>query len=732
VVDALKWVLGDQRVRSLRGKEMTDVIFKGAEGREGAHEALVTVTLGDVDQAVGNGHAEVTIGRRLNLEKESEYLLNGEVVRLKDIRDFLMDTGLGVGAYSVMEQGRIDAVLSANPEDRRAIFEEAAGISRFKVQKRESLRRLDRTEQNLARIQDLLQDRARRIRSLKVQAGRARRYRALRDELRDLRTAVAVTEGHELRRQQADLEQRLTELSEQLEAADTGQQAAVARRRDAEAEIESRSGELEQLQEQLRALQSQCEGLAREVETQEQRAKELLADAEEGARREQHLWDQHREKTQALETARARMVQLEEQLVELAKDLEERRNQVRRGQTEVRRLHEQREQARQQVLEWIHRRTRVRNLCHDEEAQIKSDDTRIRALTERYQNLDAEAGHVDGELANLKAVLTDRQQKEAELAGESKRLQEEMHATDGQVADYVQRESALRQELSAAEGRLGVLNDMEAHKEGLDGGPRAVLERQPEGLLGGLLDLIEVDLEHSAAVEAALGPYVQALVVKTRAHADEILGFLQAQGQGRALLLVASEFDAAASPSGSDAAAPPGAEPLLDHVRHKPEATTLLHWLLRDVFLVPNLETVSQVANLCFVTRDGSLCHGPRLEGGSRGGGGLVVRRAQIAALKQQVEELRVKLQELLAQKQAVTQRAHELQDQDTDLQVSLQQLRADIQADTARRDRLLDRVQDFRRELRTLQHERDEVLGQRRVAHAALMTHLLNEFLLG
>ncbi|MHC4920129.1 MAG: chromosome segregation SMC family protein, partial [Planctomycetota bacterium] len=678
VVDALKWVLGDQRARSLRGNEMTDVIFKGAEGRDAAHQAEVIVSLSDVDRTAGNGHAEVTIGRRLTVSKESEYLLNGESVRLKDVRDFLMDTGLGVGAYSVMEQGRIDAVLSANPEDRRAIFEEAAGISRFKVQKRESLRRLDRTEQNLARIQDLLQERARRIRSLKVQAGRARRYQVLRDELRDLRTAVAVIEGRELRQQQAAVKQRLLDQQAQLEATDAGQRAAVARRRDAEAEIERRSVELEQLQEQIRARQSQQEGLALEAQTQEQRAEELSADADEDARRQQQLQDQHRERLEALAVARTRIVQLEEQLVQFAKDLEAKRVDVRRSQGEVRHLHEQREHARQQVLEWIHRRTRVRNLCHDHEAAVKTHGTRIRTLTERHQRLDTEAEQVEDELSYLQTLLAERHQGEADLDAEDKLLVKELHAADGEVADYVQRESALRQELSAAEGRLQVLNDMEAHMEGLDQGPRVVLERQPEGLCGRLLDLIDVDLEYSAALEAALGPYVQALVVATRAQADAILRMLREEGAGRALLLVASEFAGTpeASEAGPAAAVPPGAEALIEHVRAQPEARALLGWLLRGVFLVRTLDMATAKdtgvgAELCFVTRDGSLGCGPRLEGGSSEGvGGLVVRRAKIAVLKQEVQELRVQLQDLLAYKQAVTERVQQLRNECSDLQV--------------------------------------------------------------
>ena len=158
VVDAIKWVLGDQRAKSLRGSAMTDVIFKGAEGREAMGMAEVTITFEDPNGSL-DGRTEIDISRRLTLDKESSYLVNGSEVRLKDVRDVLLDTGLGTGGYSVMEQGRIDAVLSANPEARRAIFEEAAGISRFKLQKKESLRKLERTDQNLSRVTDLLEER---------------------------------------------------------------------------------------------------------------------------------------------------------------------------------------------------------------------------------------------------------------------------------------------------------------------------------------------------------------------------------------------------------------------------------------------------------------------------------------------------------------------------------------------------------------------------------------------
>ena len=157
-----------------------------SEGRDAMSMAEVTISFEDPTGSF-EGRTEIDISRRLTIDKESSYLVNGQEVRLKDVRDVLLDTGLGTGGYSVMEQGRIDAVLSANPEARRAIFEEAAGIARFKLQKKEALRKLERTDQNLARVTDLLEERSRRIRSLRIQAGKARRYQELQKALRDLR-----------------------------------------------------------------------------------------------------------------------------------------------------------------------------------------------------------------------------------------------------------------------------------------------------------------------------------------------------------------------------------------------------------------------------------------------------------------------------------------------------------------------------------------------------------------
>ena len=177
LVDAFKWVLGEQSARSLRGRQMIDMIFNGSSTRKAGSVAQVDLTFDNVDHTIPCDHVEVTISRKLYRSGESEYLLNQQATRLKDIRELFMDTGVGADAYSVIEQGKVDSLLQSSPTDRRIIFEEAAGISKYKARKREAQRKLERTDQNLLRVADVVEELEKRLRSVKLAAGKARRFK---------------------------------------------------------------------------------------------------------------------------------------------------------------------------------------------------------------------------------------------------------------------------------------------------------------------------------------------------------------------------------------------------------------------------------------------------------------------------------------------------------------------------------------------------------------------------
>src|SRR5215217_7534248 len=206
VLDAMRWVLGEQSAKALRGGEMADVIFSGTDSRAAVGMAEVSMTFAECEEALGLDWHEVTITRRVFRDGGSEYLLNKTPCRLKDIHQMFMDTGIGRSAYSIMEQGKIDMILSSKPEDRRQIFEEAAGITKYKSQKKEPLRKLEATEANLLRLDDIIKEVKRQIGSLQRQAGKARRYQALVSDLKLLET-------HNAKRQWDVYDQKGTEMA---------------------------------------------------------------------------------------------------------------------------------------------------------------------------------------------------------------------------------------------------------------------------------------------------------------------------------------------------------------------------------------------------------------------------------------------------------------------------------------------------------------------------------------
>src|SRR5438270_10823484 len=222
VLDAVRWVLGEQSAKSLRGEEMADVIFNGTDSRKALGFAEVSLTFTDCASELGVDWHDVRVTRRLHRDGISEYFLNKTSCRLKDIHNLFADTGVGRTAYSIMEQGKIDLILSSRPEDRRSVFEEAAGITKYKRQKKEALRKLEATEANLLRIGDIIKEVKRQIGSLQRQAGKARRYQALHADLR-------VLETHHSKKQLAALESELAHCRADIEKIATSEQTTRAK-----------------------------------------------------------------------------------------------------------------------------------------------------------------------------------------------------------------------------------------------------------------------------------------------------------------------------------------------------------------------------------------------------------------------------------------------------------------------------------------------------------------------
>src|SRR5438128_8143292 len=227
IVDAVRWILGEQSAKSLRGGEMADVIFNGSASRRSLGLAEVTMTFDNAKRTLNTEADEVQITRRVYRGGEGEYLINHQLCRLKDIKDLFLGSGAGTDAYSIIEQGRVDVLLQSSTQERRTIFEEAAGISRFKAKKTETLRKLERVDQNLQRLRDILDEVEKQLRSVKLQAAKAQRYQEYSERLKELRIAAGLREYHELNGQlqteSAALEELRATLQEQMMQADAGE-----------------------------------------------------------------------------------------------------------------------------------------------------------------------------------------------------------------------------------------------------------------------------------------------------------------------------------------------------------------------------------------------------------------------------------------------------------------------------------------------------------------------------
>ena len=313
IVDAIKWVLGEQSAKSLRGKEMADVIFKGAggtNGRKPANSATATIVLDNSDRSFAFDADEVLVGRRVYRSGEAEYLINGDTCRLKDVKNLFRGTGIGTDAYSLIEQGKVDRLLQASPKERRAIFEEAAGISRFKAKKLEAQRRLSRVEGNLIRLADIVEEVGSRYRSVKAQASKASRYKEHTDRLKELRTFVGLKDWRTFTEKLNDIEVERQGLDDAIGGLNTGISDTDEKLKDIEQQLDSFSTEVQEKQEavtQSRESMAQVESnvtLNRSrLEDNLQRRPELMAQLERAESRCQEYRARIEENNQLLESS---------------------------------------------------------------------------------------------------------------------------------------------------------------------------------------------------------------------------------------------------------------------------------------------------------------------------------------------------------------------------------------------------------------------------------------------
>jgi len=671
IVDALLWVLGEQNPRLLRGNSAQDVIFAGTDKRKPLGMAEVRLTLDNSDRTLPIHFSEVTITRRVYRSGESQYLLNGSPCRLKDIVELFLDTGLGKGAYAFVSQNEIDAVLSARPEDRRTLFEEAAGIKKYRVKKKEALSKLESAEANLTRVRDILHELEGQREPMERQALAARRYLLLQERLHEIEVGLLIAE--------------LKKDDYELYAAQQEREDDQARLLKYDAEL----AHLERVAENVGERLAQTEGEMESARITRQNALSLVERTE----------SQLALMTERSQTARKSQAQLAEELADIAERAERLTEDMGRDRAELeateaeeaarreewagqRAVLSELEEAVQEAVRQVEERQGERMRLAQERA---SREAALKAAQERLADARQRSERLSDQITALAETLRDAQAREAQAQAtreERSARREQLAQARAEVESRLQQrqtqQSTLRAALEAARrtqaeqsARLATLTELQESHEGFYQGVRAVLNARKKGQLTGhytaVVDLLTVPEPYRIAIEVALGGSLQDVVTETEAEAKAGIQWLKQNRAGRAtflplpLLRPNSKLQIEAQRHGgtedTQRKAKRGIEGIASElVRFAPQYEKVAQLLLGRVLVVADMDSALAVSRQVngwskIVTLEGELL----TPGGALTGGSLQGRGAHLVGRKGEMDDLRAALPETKAEVERLT-----------------------------------------------------------------------------
>jgi chromosome segregation protein len=550
IADSIRWVLGEQSAKALRGGKMQDVIFEGVETRRAAALCEVSMLLTECEKQLGSDYHEIEITRRTYRDGQGEYLFNGQVCRLKDIHKLFMDTGVGRTSYSIMAQGQIDQVLSSKPEERRAVFEEAAGITKYKSQRREALAKLALTDQNLARVSDVVAEVGRQIGSLKRQASKAMRYRRLGHRHRHLSLAWSALQHGKLREVLCALELTLADLraeAERRRAALDGQQSSLEERKAERSRLNQRVQDAQQAVYDLRSQRERAENEANLARTKRAGLSDRLEVARDALG---ELEMQLREVSARVDTG-AQDKQTELGLLGTSDAVYQQHNrELAVAEGELGRLERELHQAKFELLQFDSAVARLRTEASGHEVDQKTSLHRHEALAGELRLASGEAAAAARAAAEAAARSAEALSAKSQAGEAAAQAQQAAAAATRDFREAQRRLQETDRTLAQRGARLRLLQQLQERWEGFGEGAKAVLQGRLSAALAGsratpVSQGIEVKAEFGRAVEALLGSAAEAIQVSDLATARRILGQLEQEQIGSVILRVAEFGDGA-------------------------------------------------------------------------------------------------------------------------------------------------------------------------------------------
>ena len=657
VADAVRWVLGEQSVKQLRGSSMQDVIFAGTENRKPLSYAYVAITLDNSDHQLAIDYEEVTVARRLYRSGESEYLINGSPCRLKEVSELFYDTGIGKEGYSIIGQGQIDRILSGKPEERRELFDEAAGIVKFKKRKATAQKKLENERDNLVRVNDILAELERQVGPLERQSEKAKTYLKKKSELKEYDVNMFLLESEQIRSQQKDVEDKFQIADAQLKESNADYEKIRT-------EYEQLGQSMAQMDEKINSIRENISNTSVMKEKLESQIQILTEQIHTAEMTDEHLQSRldaiDQEKAQRSEqsaTYIAEKEKLDEQLLEVQNRQNEAQEKLTAVQQEIARCNQGIENGQKELYELLNNKAGIQSKQQRfdtmlEQINIRKAELGKRLLDRKTQEADLNTVLSDyqKELEEVSLEIIDLKKKEEELTGKEKEWRGKLRENGRKLEEN---QTAFHKQQS----RLESLKNIAERYDGYGNSIRKVMEQKASnpGLLGVVSDLIQVEKKYETAIETALGGNIQNIVTEDESTAKKMIGFLKQNRLGRATFLPLTSVSAKGNPKNETLLDEEGVLGIANRlVKCDKKYDEVAAYLLGRVLVVDTIDHAIALAkknhySLHIVTLEGEyLSPGGSMTGGAfKNSSNLLARKREIEELEKKVDSIRKELSEL-------------------------------------------------------------------------------------
>lgn len=649
ISDALRWVLGEQSIKTLRGSKMDDVIFAGSAARKPLSLAEVTMVLDNSDKALSIDFSEVSITRKLFRSGESEYLINKSPVRLRDVLELFYDTGLGKEAYSVIGQGKIDAILSVKAEERRIIFEEAAGIIKYKTRKQIAERKLDETDRNLVRLQDILVEIENQLGPLGSQAELAERFLQLKEQLTrlEINHFGAIVKNIQaklidLNKAKTEIQQKYNDFEGQESIIDSQLEEQRLRLLDQDDKISKMNEDYYRIQNQIEKSQEQVSFLEEKLVDLEHQRQEYQNNYDLNVQRKEKIEQEQTTIDNEIMEVSSKQTSSETDLIALEQVLASQNKELSALEAEEQNL-------KSEVIEVLNEIASLKNKMNSANLQkdfaakqVSEFQKKVELLTKQLQQLESDCLAKRENINDLEKELSKRHHTEGELAQRIVRLEEEQSSIEEKNLEW-------KDKLRGLESKISLLDEMERGFQGYFQGVKAILaetEGQPffKGIRGIVADLIKVQPGMELAVETALGSSLQHIVIEQDQQAQDAIQYLKRHNKGRATFLPMNMIQGTEGKilQYQGILQQFGCQSVLSVLQFAGEYRNILNYLINTAVVAPDLKTAVRISSKLdksfrIVTPEGDLVN----PGGSITGGSIDKRRLGLLSRRREIEDLK-------------------------------------------------------------------------------------------